>query len=205
MHDEMLRKWKCQAFVHMQLQRRSHTFFRNIYNALTYPSLVLNIICSVIVNLQSSFGIRIAVSIMNIVATILTTVLRQMEPAERAQSHRDTAAQFNTLLHSIESCMNIPFYMRPEAKVFIKTARADLTRLIMTQTEPPTIVQKLYENQMGKVDAILYGQDIIDLTVNNMFTAVMMEQLRNASTQEAVRNGLADKRNKLVDRMVDTA
>lgn len=200
LHDDMLRKWKSQVFVYMQLQRSSYAFFRNIYNAVTYPTLALTIVSSVVVNLSESFGMRISVSIMNIIATILTAVLRQMEPAERAQAHRDTSAQYNTLLHSMESCMNVPFYMRPESKVFIEKVRNDMIRLIMTQVEPPDLVLRSFERRVGQIDGIMYGQDVVEIMVSNLCTRAMVRQLQDEQAATRIKNKVTQDVNAILSR-----
>jgi len=200
LHDDMLRKWKCQVFVYMQLQRASHVFFRAIYNGLTYPTLALTVVSSVVVNISETLQVRLAVSVMNIIATVLTAVLRQMDPAERAQGHKDTAAQYNTLLHSIEACMNVPFCMRPEARVFLEKIRNDMIRLIMTQMEPPEMVTRRFEHRVGNIDGIMYGQDVMEIMINNLRSQAMMKQLKDDAASAKISKKVAYDINALLNR-----
>lgn len=156
----------------MQLQKKSHVFYRHINDLLTYPLIIISVVCSIIVGStdRSSLAIRIVIISLNLVITLLTAILRQMEPSEKVQAHHDSAVQFTTLVNTIDSCLKIPSEMRSDVQIFLDAARQDMNRLIMTQQEPPSIVEKLYERRNGSIDVLLYGQDINDLYANRIQT-----------------------------------
>lgn len=202
MHENMLRRWKLQVFINFQLQKKSYIFFRRIYNLVTYPSLVLTIISSVIINLLDSFGMRISVTAMNIIASFLTAVLRQIGPAERAQMHSAAVSQYITLLHSIESCMSVPFYMRPESKIFFEKVRNDMMKLISKQKDPPDYVIRKYEQKVGNIDGIMYGRDVIELMVNDLFTQAMVDKMQEDTVAKMMQNNVKDEVQRILERTV---
>jgi len=164
--------------VYMLLQRRSHDLFVKIHNFLTYPTITLTTIAAAVVTLdEGSYPTRIAVMIMSILATVLLALLRNARPAELSQAHAMACAQYHSLLHTMESSLNLPYSMRPEAEPFMDRIRADLDRLINTQTSPPPIVIRGFEKDIGNVDGIMYGDDVIDVVFNDIKVKLMKRAL----------------------------
>lgn len=195
-HDETMRRWKSQAFVYMQLQRDAYEFYRLVYNILTLPLIVMTIAAGILVNTDecgnNHLVVRIIVSVLSLTSTLLAALLRQIQPAELSQEHKGVSANYHILLHSMEFCMRVPYHMRPDATVYMEKVRNDMDRLIIKQSSPPLFVVRSYEKRIGGIDGIMYGDDVVNVMLNNVKTDVMLQQLKGEGRTKLVSNAVDD-------------
>lgn len=180
-HDATLRKWKCQAFVYMQIQQRAHHFYLAVYNALSLPGMIMNLVAGLLVNTNDHRATHIVVAVLALGSVLLSALVRQIRPAELSQDHSSTSAYYHILLHSMESCMRVPFHMRPDAMVYMEKLRNDMDRLTVTQSSPPSFVVRAYEKKVGRIDGIMYGEDVVEVMVNNARTNAVLQKLQQDS------------------------
>ena len=167
-HMRVLTRWKSQAFVHMYLQEKSNYYFRMIYNSLTFPVILLSSISSATLFTSHSDAVKVFVASVSIVCACLAALQRQVRPAEHAAHHGNTAHRYQTLIHRIESCMKMVPNMRPDVRKFVDKVRSELEMLLGTQNEPPRLVISSFEKRYGRIEGILYGDEIADMIAQSL-------------------------------------
>ena len=183
-HDDIIRRWKSQVFVYMQLQSNSCYFFRQVYNLMSYPVIILTIMSSATVFTSREDAVRYVVSAMSIISAILSTLIRQIRPAELSQQHGLYSHRYRIILHSLETCMKTPIHMRKDVAYFLDRIQSEINNLITSQLDPPGIVVRKYEAFFGPVEAILYGDDVISIAINNLKTRNFVDELYRRSKTE---------------------
>jgi len=182
-HDAILRRWRSQAFVYMQLQQNSSYFYRWVYNFLSYPVILFTVISSASIFSSRDDGLRYFAAALTITSSVLTTCIRQIRPAELSQEHATCSHRFRIILHSLDSCMKTPPPMRKDLSYFMDRVQTEIDRLITSQVDPPTFVIKRFESSNGPVNALLYGEDVISMVFNNMRTNDFVNDLHQQSKQ----------------------
>lgn len=167
-HVTVLSHWKSQAFVHMYLQDKSSYYFRMIYNSMTFPIILLSAVSSVTLFSSENESVKIYVAVVSIISACLTALLRQVRPAETAAQHAEAAHRYQALIHRMESCMNIVPSMRPNLRMFFARVRTELESLLSHQTDPPRFVLSNFEKHYGRVEGILYGDEIANMIAQSL-------------------------------------
>jgi hypothetical protein len=167
-HLALLTRWKSQAFVHMYLQDKSHYYYRMIYNFLTFPVILLSAVSSTTLFTSDSTAIKIFVAVVSITCACLAALQRQIRPAEFAAQHGNAAHRYQILIHRIEACMNMMPAMRPEVRKFVDKVHNEFQVLLGTQNDPPKYVIANFEKQYGRVEGILYGDEIADMITQSL-------------------------------------
>lgn len=185
-HLRVLSRWKSQAFVHMYLQEKSNYYFRMIYNSLTFPVILLSSISSATLFTSEDYSIKIFVCVVSVLCACLAALQRQVRPAEYAAHHGNTAHRYQTLIHRIESCMNMVPNMRPDVRKFIEKIRTDFEFLLGSQNEPPRYVISNFEKRYGRVEGILYGDEIADMIAQSLRAQAIYKRMEKQSNAGGV-------------------
>ena len=172
-----LLRWKSQAFVHMYLQDKSSYHFRLIYNALTFPVILLSTISSTTIFSADNTQVRVFVATVSITCACLAALQRQVRPAENAEHHWGTAHRYQSLIHRIESCLNMVPGMRPTMRRFVEAVRSEFDALLRTQRDPPRYVLSRFERSYGRVEGILYGDEIAEMIAQSLRIKAMYKRL----------------------------
>jgi len=180
-HDVIMRRWKLQAFLQMHLHHDSHYFYRNVYNILSVPLIVLTTASSITIFSSSHTFIRYVVASMTICATILAGLVWQFQPAEKSQQHAMLAQRYRILLHSLESVMKTPPCMRQDVNSFMKSTQEEMDVLIVSQVDPPSLILTRHRKIFGSMNAILYGDDVVAALMNNIKTSNMVSMINERS------------------------
>jgi hypothetical protein len=176
-HMRVLVRWKSQAFVHMYLQDKSNYHFRLIYNALTFPVILLSSISSATLFTSDDMRVKVFVATSAITCACLAALQRQVRPAEQAAEHAHAAHRYQTLIHRIESAMNMVPNMRPTVRRFVDKVRAELETLLATQCDPPRFVLARFEKRYGRVEGILYGDEIAEMIAQSIRAQTLYKRI----------------------------
>ena len=160
---QMLTRWKWQAFVHMYLQDKSSYHFRLIYNCMTFPLIGLTSLSSSVLLASDRPAVKTVAAVSSIACTVIVALMRQVKPAEQSQFYASTAHRYKALIHRIDSCLRVMPELRPVAAVFIHRVRTELELMLCQQDDPPAWVMRRFERIYGRVEGVLYGDDVAEL------------------------------------------
>lgn len=166
-HEQILRKWKAQCFVDMWLQNESAHMYNQLYNWLSYPIIVLTTFSSAALfgsnTLFSSMHVNLGVGCLTTVAALLTTIIRQIKPAELAQHHVLSAKRYQVLIRMIDLTVGQTAELRPEPQLFMAKVQSEMDMLLNSQLEVPKRVVARFERKYGNLDLLLFGESLSDL------------------------------------------
>ena len=81
------------------------------------------------------------------------------------------------LIRNIDTCLDLPENMRPKPETFIEKIGTDIDALCSSQLYPPISVIKQFEKKFGNLDAMMFGEDIIELLTKDMTTSKLVKAL----------------------------
>ncbi len=161
--DELLSKWRTRLFVNMWLQERSMYFYESVNNALTYPIIVISSISSATLFSTNNVAIKYIVGGLSLVTGILTSISRQMRPAELYQQYAMTTLRYQALIRRIETYLSLPMTMREDDPItFMRKIELEMSALMENQVNPPPYVKDLFQKRFGSLDQVVYGEAILE-------------------------------------------
>lgn len=186
--EHILRKWKCQLFVHMYMQAEARAYFRALYNWMSTPVIILNTTASAAIFVTSRSDIKDYVLLaMTLSAALLATLTRSMQVAELYQQHGSSCLRYSSLLHDIESVLNMRVDLRPSALSYIDKVKSDMDNIMSAQAEPPEHVVRSFERSYGRVDGLLYGEDVVRVVLTNLRTNSYLNNLYAKTHSKPIR------------------
>jgi hypothetical protein len=188
-HEEILRKWKSQCFVDLWLQSEAAYFYSRVYNLLSYPVIVLTTFSSAALfggssTTGTSEVLQQIIGALTLISALLTTVTRQMKPAELSQQFSISAKRYLVLLRSLDTMLSQDRSLRPDPIAYVDKIRTEMDTLLGTQVEPPKYVKKRFERKFGSLDALLYGEDIVHMIENEMVAVASMRDKNSPFARE---------------------
>lgn len=182
--EHILKKWKCQLFVHMYMQAEARTYFRALYNWMSTPVILLNTSAAAAIFVSSRSDVKDYILLaMTLSAAILATLTRSMQVAELYQQHGSSCLRYSSLLHDIESVLNMRVDLRPSALSYIDKVKSDMDNIMSAQAEPPEHVVRSFERAYGRVDGLLYGEDVVRVVLTNMRTNSYLQDIYSHQTK----------------------
>lgn len=180
--EHILKKWKCQLFVHMYMQAEARAYFRGLYNWMSTPVILLNTSASAAIFLSTRSDVKDYILLaMTLSAAVLATLTRSMQVAELYQQHGSSCLRYSSLLHDIESVLNMRIDLRPSALSYIEKVKSDMDNIMSAQAEPPDHVVRSFERTYGRVDGLLYGEDVVRVVLTNIRTNSYLQDIYSQS------------------------
>lgn len=177
--DRLLAKWRTRLFVNMWLQERSMYFYASMNNSLTYPIIVISSISSATLFSTNNVAIKYIVGGLSLVTGILTSISRQMRPAELYQQYAMTTLRYQALVRRIETYLSLPVAMREDDPIaFMRKVELEMSALLENQVNPPPYVKSLFTKRFGSLDSIVYGEAILETLRNDVMRN--LEQQRHS-------------------------
>lgn len=169
--EHILKKWKCQLFVHMYMQGEARAYYRVLYNWLSTPVILINTAASAAIFVTNREDIRNYVLLaMTLSAAVLATLSRSMQVAELYQQHGSVCIRYCSLLHDIENVLNMRVDLRPSALSYIDKVKSDMDSIMSSQAEPPVHIVREFERTYGRIAGLFYGDDVVRVVLTNMRT-----------------------------------
>lgn len=189
--EHILKKWKCQLFVHMYMQAEARAYYRTLYNWMSTPVILLNTSASAAIFVSSRSNVKDYVLLaMTLSAAILATLTRSMQVAELYQQHGSSCLRYSSLLHDIESVLNMRVDLRPSALSYVEKVKCDMDNIMSAQAEPPEHVVHSFERTYGRVDGLLYGEDVVRVVLTNMRTNSYLQDIYTQTQMQGQGQGL---------------
>lgn len=161
--DALLIKWRTRLFVNMWLQERSMYFYESVNNALTYPIIVISSVSSATLFSTNNVAIKYIVGGLTLVTGILTSISRQMRPAELYQQYAMTTLRYQALVRRIETYISLPLTMREDDPVtFMRKIEVEMSALMENQVNPPPYVKSMFQKRFGSLDTVVYGEAVLE-------------------------------------------
>ena len=182
-HDTMLKVWKCQAFVNMWCFFMSGHHYKFLNDALTYPVIIISSVSSVTIFISSSYAAYIVMGVLSVITAILTGIMIEMRPGEKADEFMELSKRCVTFIRIIDQCLNLPTHLRADdPEIFFAKIQYEIENIENSIVLPPRRVMKSFEQKFGKYDELMYGEDIINLMltdIKNLKAAkeIMTEQI----------------------------
>jgi hypothetical protein len=166
-HVKVLREWKRQIAMNLYLQIGSSYYYQWIYNALTIPNIVLGGALSVTIftELDNTIGLRFTMGVLAMLSTILTTSMRHIGAAEKAQEYRLASRSYQSLLRSINMTLTLNPAQRPNADEYLTLVRKEIDRITNMQCDPVIHVLKQFDRRFSHTfDHIMWKELESDTT-----------------------------------------
>lgn len=169
-YEKILKEWKARLFVSMWLQTSSSYFFMWINDILTYPVIVVSSVSSATLFSSSNNVARLIIAIFSIISVIITSMLIELRPGERQEQYMSTSRKYTTLIRNIDYCLAIPPHMREDPELFIDKVNIEMDNIIDQEDIAPIMVIRKFEKKFGNLDKLLYGEEIVDLIMEDIKT-----------------------------------
>ena len=168
-HEELLEKWCIKLYAQMWLQQKSMYYFNRLNNILTYPTIIISSVSSATLFSTNNNVIKYVVGGLTLATAIITGLTRHIKPAEKTQQHATALLQYQEMIHTITTCLNLPFNMREEPQLFIRDIETKMKTWNEKQAMPPPHVITWFEKRYGDIDKILYDRKLLDIIkeINN--------------------------------------
>lgn len=191
--DDLLTRWRSRLFVNMWLQEKSMQFYANVNNALTYPIIVISSVSSATLFSTDNSAIKYVIGGLTLVTGILTSISRQMRPAELYQQYAISTLRYQALVRRIETYLSLPVVMREEDPLtFMRKFELEMTALMENQVSPPPYVKSMFQKRFGSLDKIVYGEAILELLRQDMMENLEKErEFKRALKREKDRSSIS--------------
>jgi hypothetical protein len=181
--DAMLKKLKNRALVSMWLQSRASSWYQTMYNALSYPVILISCLSTAAIfsnGTSTELSVKFLSGSASILSALLTAITRQMRPAELAELHSSVARKYETIVRQIEMKLLMPYELRVRPEFFFDKVRTELDSILETKVDPPTMVVWMFSRKYkASMEEILYGSELAD---------IITEQARNSTYLEMIRS-----------------
>lgn len=144
-------------------------FYENVNNMLTYPIIVISSVSSATLFSTNNIAIKYVIGGLSLVTGILTSISRQMRPAELYQQYAITTLRYQALVRRIETYLSLPVIMREDDPVsFMRKIEMEISALSENQVNPPPYVKDMFQKRFGSLDKHVYGEAILELLRNDV-------------------------------------
>lgn len=184
-HEHILREWKAKCFVNLWLHTTSSYYYAKIHDLLTYPIIILTSISSatLFTGIQSD-TMKYVISIITILAGVLTVVTRQMRPGELYQEYSNIAKRYKSLIRMIDTCLDLPMELRIPADIFIERIKNEINTLSASQLFPPLCVLRSFEKKFGSIERKMFGEDIVEILEHDIKTRKLVRKIQRSMDLE---------------------
>lgn len=169
-YENILKNWKVQAFINMWLHSKSSYYYVKINDLLTYPVIIVSAISSAILFATDHNLSRFIIAILSSIIVIVTGLLIELCPGQKAEQYMDIAKRYTTLIRNIDYCLSIPSHMREHPIKFIEIINIELDNISDIENIIPRFIIHKFEKKYGNLDKILFGDEIIDLLYEDIKT-----------------------------------
>lgn len=162
-HENLLEKWCCKLYAQMWLQQKSMYYFNKLNNWLTYPTIFISSLSSATLFSVNNVAIKYVVGGLSLTTAIITGLTRHIKPAERTQQHATALLQYQEMIHTITTCLSLPYEMREDPRLFIRDIESKMKTWNEKQAMPPPHIITMFEKRHGEIDKILYDRQLLDI------------------------------------------
>lgn len=162
-HEELLEKWCIKLYAQMWLQQKSMYYFNNLNNWLTYPTIFISSLSSATLFSTNNVVVKYIVGGLSLSTAIITGLTRHIKPAEKTQQHATALLQYQEMIHTITTCLNLPMEMREDPRLFIRDIESKMKTWNEKQAMPPPHIIAFFEQRYGEIDKILYDRKLLDI------------------------------------------
>jgi hypothetical protein len=167
-YEKILKEWKARSFVSMWLQLKSGYYYVRINDWLTYPVIALSSVGSATLFASNSNTARLVIAMFSIITVIITGLLIELCPGQKAEQHMSTMRRYTTLIRNIDYCLALPPHMRPEPITFIDKTNIEMDNISEYENIIPKFIIAKFERRFGNLDKLLYGDEIVDLLAEDI-------------------------------------
>jgi hypothetical protein len=199
-HEKLLNNWRMKLYAQMWLQHKSMYYFNSVNNWLTYPTIIISSLSSATLFSTNSAAAKYTIGALSLATAIITGLTRHIKPAERTQQHATALLQYQEMIHTITTCLNLPMDMREEPQLFIRDIETKMKTWNEKQAMPPPHIVALFERQYGEIDKILYDRQMLEIiqemnrprpTIREFFSQPFRtREIRNSTAPAAVTSTL---------------
>ena len=161
-HEELLEKWCIKLYAQMWLQQKSMYYFNSVNNWLTYPTIVSSLSSATLFS-TNNIAAKYTIGALSLATAIITGLTRHIKPAEKTQQHATALLQYQEMIHTITTCLNLPLEMREDPRQFIRDIESKMKTWNEKQAMPPPHIIYWFERQYGEIDKILYDRKLLDI------------------------------------------
>lgn len=169
-YENILKDWKAKSFVYMWLQLKSGYHFIFLNNILTYPVIILSSVTSAALFTSDNELLRTILAIFSVITVVLTGIALEISPGEKLEKHMSSMKRHATLIRNIDYCLSLPKHMRADPTIFIEKVSIEMDFIAENENVVPRYVIRRFEKKFGKMDKLLYGEEIIDLLTEDIKT-----------------------------------
>ena len=169
-YENILKDWKAKSFVYMWLQLKSGYHFIFLNNILTYPVIILSSVTSAALFTSDNELLRTILAIFSVITVVLTGIALEISPGEKLEKHMSSMKRHATLIRNIDYCLSLPKHIRADPTIFIEKVSIEMDFIAENENVVPRYVIRRFEKKFGKIDKLLYGEEIIDLLAEDIKT-----------------------------------
>lgn len=168
-YQKLYLDWKKKGFIEFYLQLKSLYECRKHHNMLTFPIIVLSTVAGASIFTSNNEVIQYIAASFSLASGLLTGLVRQFRPGEKATEHLAATRRWSKLLQQIQiNLLNLDNEMTFDVKnseIELTKIQSEMEAIISSQPEPSQSAVSKIKHKYGtdNVEKIWFGSGIEDL------------------------------------------